>query len=33
MAGLAQHDFLARFPAAGLELNLTPEELRRELAT
>lgn len=33
LAGLAQHDFLARLPEAGLQLNLTPEELRRELAT
>ena len=33
MAGLNLLDFLARFPDAGLELNLTPDDLRRELAT
>lgn len=33
MAGLSLLDFLARFPDAGLELNLTPDDLRRELAT
>ena len=32
MADLPQYDFLARLPETGLELNLTPEELRRELA-
>lgn len=33
MAGLNLLDFLARFPDVGLELNLTPDDLRRELAT
>lgn len=32
MAGLSVCDLLARFPAAGLQLNLTADDLRRELA-
>lgn len=33
MAGVSVHDLLAHFPEMGLQLNLTPDELRRELAT
>jgi len=33
MAGLSLYDLLIRFPANGLELNLTAEDLRRELAS
>lgn len=32
MAGLELYDFLLRVPDVGLELNLTPEDLRQELA-
>ena len=32
MAGLSLYDFLLRLPEAGLELNLTPTDLRQELA-
>lgn len=31
-AGIPLYDFLARLPEAGLELNLTAGDLRRELA-
>ena len=33
MAGLGVYDLLASFPEAGLQLNLTPDDLRRELAS
>ncbi len=33
MAGLGLYDLLARFPDDGLQLNLTAEDLRRELAS
>ncbi len=33
LAGIPLHDFLARFPETGLQLNLAPEELRRELGS
>ena len=33
MAGLSLYDLLSRFPAGSLELNLTAEDLRRELAS
>ena len=33
MAGLSLYDLLSRFPADGLQLNLTAEDLRRELAS
>jgi predicted HTH domain antitoxin len=32
MAGLSLYDFLLRLPEAGLELSLTPADLRQELA-
>ncbi len=32
LAGITLYDFLARLPDAGLELNLTAGDLRRELA-
>jgi len=32
MAGIGVYDFLLRLPEAGLELHLTPEDLRQELA-
>lgn len=32
LAGLSTYDFLARFPANGLQLHLTPDDLRQELA-
>lgn len=31
LAGIGVYDFLARFPATGLQLNLTPDDLRQEL--
>jgi predicted HTH domain antitoxin len=31
LAGIGAYDFLARFPAVGLQLNLTPDDLRQEL--
>lgn len=33
MAGVPVHEFLARLPDTGLQRNLTPDELRRELTT
>ncbi len=33
MAGLSLYDLLSRFPADRLELNLTAEDLRRELGS
>jgi predicted HTH domain antitoxin len=33
MAGIGLYDLLNRFPAADLHLNLTAEDLRRELAS
>ena len=33
MAGMSLYDLLARFPADGLQLNLTADDLRRELAS
>jgi predicted HTH domain antitoxin len=33
MAGLSLYDLLSRFPAGRLELNLTAEDLRREMAS
>ncbi len=32
MSGISVYDFLARLPDAGLELNLSPADLRRELS-
>ena len=32
LAGLSVYDFLARLPATGTQLNLTPDDLRQELA-
>ena len=32
MAGIGLYDLLSRFPADNLQLNLTAEDLRRELA-
>jgi predicted HTH domain antitoxin len=32
MAGIGVYDLLSRFPADNLQLNLTAEDLRRELA-
>ena len=33
MAGIGLYDLLSRFPADNLQLNLTAEDLRRELAS
>jgi len=33
MAGMSLYDLLTRFPANGLQLNLTADDLRRELAS
>lgn len=33
MAGMSLYDLLTRFPANGLQLNLTTDDLRRELTT
>ena len=33
LAGMSQYDLLIRFPADGLQLNLTADDLRRELAS
>jgi predicted HTH domain antitoxin len=33
MAGLSVYDLLSRFPADGLQLNLTTDDLRKELAS
>lgn len=32
LAGIGVYDFLARLPATSLQLNLTPDDLRQELA-
>ena len=32
LAGISVYDFLARLPTTGLQLHLTPEDLRQELA-
>ncbi len=31
LAGIGVYDFLARFPATGMQFNLTPDDLRQEL--
>jgi len=33
MAGIGLYDFLSRFPADNLQLNLTADDFRRELAS